>query len=232
MGFGFWSYGQATYHDRVRKAFVEKEPIPMSDIKKALALNDKLVLIEGKIFSKETFDSRNNKKVVLERYKEEFKYKNSNKDWKDIKESSFFKVIPFYIKDDKNSILIDPFGVDKTFLGSSEIKTEEKDDKIIQKSLWTYENGKKIYVLGNIESKGEQIVINNPNIYKSIFSGLLDREPFIITDLSKSEIADKASKLGKSIYFASLALFAAGGIALLSSILNIIKNWNKVAEEN
>ncbi|MFN4150251.1 MAG: hypothetical protein ACK4IX_04855, partial [Candidatus Sericytochromatia bacterium] len=183
------------------------------------------------INSNETFVSRNNKKVVLERYKEEFKYQKSNKDWKDIKDSSFFKVIPFYLKNSNNSILIDPFGIDKTFLGTAEEKIENVEDKVIKKSLWTYEIGKKVSVLGNIQSKGEQLVLNNPNIYKSVFSGLFDKEPFIVTDLSKTEVANKASQLGKSIYFASLALFAAGGIAILSSIMNIFKNFNKTQED-
>jgi hypothetical protein len=232
IGFGAWSYGQASYHDKVRKAFVEKEVIAMQDLKKALALTDKIVLVEGLINSTETFISRNNKKVVLERYREEFKYQKSNKDWKDIKETSFFKVIPFYLKNNNNSILIDPFGVDKTFLGTAEEKIETVDDKIIKKSLWTYEIGKKVYVLGNLESKGDQLVLNNPNIYKSVFSGLFDKEPFIVTDLSKTEVANKASQLGKSIYFASLALFAAGGIAILSSIMNIFKNFNKTQLED
>ena len=223
FGFGAWTYGESLHHDKVRKYFTEKTITKIQDLKTASILSDKMVIIQGKIVFGETFLSRNNKKVVLERYKEEFKYKDSNKDWKDIKDNSIFKVIPFKIEENSNYVLIDPYSVDKTFLGNAETKTEEIDNKIIKKSLWTFEPNQKVYILGAIQNKAGQMVIDNPNLYKSVFSSLWEKEPFIITNMEPAEVANKAKELGKSIYFASLALFLVGAFTLVMSVVKIFR---------
>lgn len=229
IGFGGWTYRQSVYDDKVRKYFIEKTITPIKSLKDASNLSNRIVLVQGKIISDETFIGKNNKKVVLERYLEEIK--NNNK-WKTVKDSQIFKVSPFKIKDDNNNlVLVDPYDLDKTFLGKPEETISNENGKEIKKSLWEIEEGESVLILANIENKAGILVLSNPNIYKSIFDSMWNKEPFIITTFEKTEAAKKATELGKSVYFASIALFAAGIFFILSSISNIIRASKQVNKD-
>ena len=228
IGFAGWTYGQSIYHEKVRKYFYEKPVSEIENLKTLSALTDRIVLLTGNVIASETFTSRKNKKVILERYLEETKKINSKKDWHTEKKSSFFKVLPFKLKGDKTEVLIDTFGLDKTYIGIPEINIITEDKRLRKKSLWIIEPSQNVYILGNVESKANQLVINNPNLYKSFFIPFWKKEPFIITTMSKLEVPNKAIEIGQNLYYVSLALFTVGGFFLISSLSNIIKTYNSL----
>lgn len=233
MAFGVWTYTQALYHDKVVKYFQEKQETKISNLKQASLLSDKIVLLKGKILSTESFDGKNQIKVVIERYREEKKTKNSKKDWKVIKANSFFKAIPFKLQDDSNNnVLIDTNDVDKTFLGEPQIKHEETDTEIIQKNLWQFKNDDEVYVMGELENKAGSFVISNPNVKKSFFENLISKEPFIITNYSPKEIESKAKDIGNSIHYSSIAVFIVSGFIFISGLMRLIKGVRNGDGEN
>lgn len=226
FGFGAWTYNQSIYEDKVRKYFLEKNITPIKDLKTVANLSDKMVLIQGEVVADQTFISKDNKKVVLERYEEETK--NLNNNWKIVKDSPFFKALPFKIKDkENNTVLIDPYDIDKSFLSNPREEIKKENGQEIKKSYWSFLPNQKLYILGNMDNKSGVMVINSPNLYKSVSS--LQREPFIVSSLEKTEVITKAMKIGKSIYYASMALFAAGIFFVISSISNIAKNYKKIS---
>ncbi len=246
MGFGYWSYNQSLFSNKIKNYFQEKGITSFNNLKPIASLSDRLVIVKGNIVADETFISRKGNKVVLERFQEEVKDKNSNReDWKIIKETKFFRVLPFWLKENSNNspkeapvdikntnkVLIDAFGLDKTYLGLPEIKTEEINNQLKRTSIWTLSPGQTVHILGNVENKGGQLVINSPNLYKSSFNPFTEMEPFIITSMSVFEVTNKAMDLAKSVYYVSLALFAIGAFFLFNSIVNILKNKNKLQDD-
>lgn len=225
LSFGAWTYAQSLYHDNVRKFVSEKAETKIENLKEAQLLSDKFVLLKGIISNSETFKGKNNSNVILERYAEEKKDKGSRKDWKLIKENSYFKIIPFklYNKEKTSYVLVDSYDVDKTFLGKSETKEEEKDNVLFQKSLWQFKNEEEVYVIGKLENKSGQLIITNPNLNKSIYSGDFLKEPFIITKYKPQELAEKSKTIGLSIFYSSIALVFISAFVFISSIFNIIK---------
>lgn len=224
IGFGAWTYSQSIYTDKIRKAFIEKTPTEIKNLKNIALLSDKLVLVTGQIEATETFKSMNNKPVVLERYREE---QETSKGWKEIKDSGTFKVVSFKLKMGNESVIVDPFGLDKAYIGEPQTKVEKRDNNNIKKSLWNIYSGQKVNIIGNIDNKSGILVINNPNIYKSYFDGLFNKEPFIITTMETSQAANKALEIGKSIYYSSFALFTVGVFFIFSSIGNVIKHYRQ-----
>lgn len=233
MAFGVWTYTQALYHDRVVKYFQEKQETKISNLKQASLLSDKIILLKGKIIATESFEGKNQLKVVIERYREEKKTKNSKKDWKVIKANSFFKAIPFKLQDDtNNNVLIDSNDIDKTFLGDPIIKQEEIETEIIQKNLWQFKNDDEIYVMGELENKAGNFVISNPNIEKSFFENITSKEPFIITKYSPKEMVKKAKDIGNSIHYSSIAVFIVSGFIFMTALMRIIKGVRNGDGEN
>lgn len=226
--FGAWTYTQSIYTDNIRKAFTQKTETSMANLKNVSVLADKNVIVSGTIQADETFKSRTGEKVVLERYKEE---KETAKGWKDINESILFKVVSFKLKNGNESVIIDPFGLDKTYLGEPISSIENVNGEKIKKSHWVLKPNQKITILGNVDNKSGIIVINNPNIYNSIIDNTFKKVPFIITTMKKNETADKASDIGKSIYYSSLALFAVGIFFIFTSIGNVMKHY-QVSQNN
>jgi hypothetical protein len=231
MGFGFWTYNQSLSDKKVLEYFRNKPVTAFKNLKTVSALSDRMVIIKGEIAADETFTGKDGQKVVLERIQEETKDKNSNRGWKEVKESRFFKLLPFWIKENSNKVLVDGFGLDKTFLGNPEIKTDEQKDQFIRTKKWTMVPGQVVYVLGNIENKGGQLIINSPNLYASGFNPFAPKEPFVITSWSLFEITSKALELSQNVYYMSLALFAVGAFFLFSSISNIFKNYGKIKND-
>lgn len=244
MGFGYWTYNQSVYDNKVKEYFSSRKITPFNQLKTISSLSDRLVIVKGEIFSDENFLSKSGKKVVLERFQEETKDKNSIKDWKIDKESKFFKVLPFWLKEksessstlnhttskpDKSSkVLIDAYAFDKTFLGFPETKTEEVNTQLKRISTWQLSPGQTVYVMGNIENKGGQLIINSPGLYKEGFNPFTPKVPFIITSFSVLQIINKANELAKGVYYVSLALFAVGVFFLLNSIKNIMQTYHKI----
>lgn len=224
FGFSAWTYGQSIYTEKIKKSFAQITPTEINNLKNVSLLSNKTVLVTGKIISNESFLSRDKQKVVLERYKEE---SQTAKGWKDINDSISFKVVPFKIKNDKaQEVFIDPYGLDKTYIGEPERKIENG----IRKSLWKLKLGQKINVLGNVDNNAGNLVINDPNLKKSFVETIFDKEPFIVTSMERSQTAVKAEELYKSIYFSSLALLAVGIFFIFSSITNVLKQYRKTRE--
>ncbi|MFN8673489.1 MAG: hypothetical protein U0457_15570 [Candidatus Sericytochromatia bacterium] len=230
FSFGVWTFMQSTYQDKIRKDFQEKQEISFEKLKDVKLLSDKIILVKGKILDTDTFNGKHNKKVVIERYTEEKKNINSKKDFKVIKENSYFKTIPFklYFGDKNNSILVDTYNIEKAFLGEPELKEEKFDTEILNKKLWQFRPNEEIYVMGLLEEKAGEFVITNPNLNKSFFD--FSKEPFIITKYKPSEVAIKARDIAKSIFYSSIALMSITIFICVSSIINIVKN--KKAQEN
>lgn len=225
FGFSAWTYGQSIYTEKIKKSFSQITATEINNLKNVSLLSNKTVLVTGQIISSsESFLSRDNQKVVLERYKEE---SQTPKGWKDINDSITFKVVPFKIKNDKaQEVFIDPYGLDKTYIGEPERKIENG----IRKSLWKLKLGQKINVLGNVYNNAGSLVINDPNLKKSFMETIFDKEPFIVTSMEKSQTAVKAEELYKSIYFSSLALLTVGIFFIFSSITNVLKQYRKTRE--
>ncbi|RYX91618.1 hypothetical protein EON78_06665 [bacterium] len=224
FGFSAWTYGQSIYTEKIKKSFAQITATEINNLKDVSLLSTKTVLVTGNIISDQSFLSRDKQKVVLERYKEE---SQTSKGWKDINDSFSFKVVPFKIKNDKaQEVFIDPYGLDKTYIGEPERKIENG----IRKSLWKLKLGQKINVLGNVDNNAGSLVINDPNLKKSFVETIFDKEPFIITSMEKSQTAVKAEELYKSIYFSSLALLAVGIFFIFSSITNVLKQYKKTKE--
>jgi hypothetical protein len=246
MAFSYWTYNQSLFNNKI-KTYLQTKPVTsISNLKTIAALTDRLVLVKGEIVADETFTGKKGKKVVLERFQEETKDKNSNKDWKEVTESRFFKFNPFWLKEKSKGessggeisspkVLIDGYGLDKTYLGTPEIndlKTENEVNILKRTKYWSLSPGQTAIVLGNVENKGGQLIINSPNLYISDFNPFAKKEPFIITSFSESEITEKALGISKSLYYTSLALLAIGVFFLLSSLNNILKNYQKLKSEN
>lgn len=232
MCISLWTYRQSAYNDKISKYFSEKTITGFERLKDVANLTDKKVLLKGSIASGETFKSKDGTDVVLERYKEEEKDRNPAKGWKLIKGSVIFKVIPFNLKENSNKILIDPFGLDKTFLGNPETKKEIVNGQELLKSTWKFVPGQTLYILGNIENKAGQLIVNNPDFNNSFFTSLWNKEPFIITTMYPSEVSEKARDMAKSVYFASLALAAVGVFFIITGINNIFKKLNSKADNH
>lgn len=233
MAFGVWTYTQALYHDKVVKYFQEKQETKISNLKEASLLSDKIVLLKGKIIATESFEGKDKTKVVIERYREEKKTKNSKKDWKVIKENSFFKAIPFKLQDKTNSnVLIDSNDIDKTFLGDPQIKQEETDTEILQKNLWQFKNNDTVYVMGELENKAGNYIVSNPNMKKSFFETLTSKDPFIITKYSPKEMISKSKDIGNSIHYSSIAVFIVSGFIFINGLMTIFKNIKSGDGEN
>ncbi len=124
--------------------------------------------------------------------------------------------------------MIDPFGLDKAYLGESESRIENINGDKVKKSLWVLKNNQVVNILGNLDNKSGVLVINNPNLYKSFIEGIFYKEPFIITTMGKSQTANKASDIGKSIYYSSFALFAVGIFFILNSLGNVFKHYKQI----
>lgn len=225
LGFGIWTYSQSLYSEKIKKSFIEKEISNIKDLNNISLLSNKNVLLTGQIQASSTFNSRDNQKVVLERYKEE---KETAKGWQEIKDNSFFKVIPFKLNSSNQTIIVDPYGLDKAYIGVPKSKIEIVDGIKIKKNLWILKEGQKVNILGNIENKSGVLVVNNPNLYKSFFDSLFNKEPFIITSMEKGETANKANEIGKSIYYSSFALFAVGIFFIFNSIINVLKHYKNI----
>lgn len=226
LGFSAWTYSQSLYTEKIKNSFSQNEITLIKNLKEISLLSNNSVIIKGEVIANESFLSKDGQKVVLERYREENK---TAKGWKEIKENSYFKVIPFKLKDEKSQeVFIDPYGVDKAYVGDPETKIENEN---LKKSFWKIKKGQKVLILGNVENKTGNIVINNPNLRKSIFDSIFKKEPFVITTMDMSQTAIKASEIGNSIFLSSIALLTVGIFFIIYSLSNVLKHYKQTKEE-
>ncbi len=222
FGFSAWTYSQSIYTEKIKNSFYQNEITKISNLKDTSLLSNNIAIISGEIVSDENFLSKDGQKVVLERYKEENK---TARGWQEIKDTNYFKVIPFKIRDkSQKEVFIDPYGLDKAYVGEPKTKNENES---LKKSFWKIKKGQKVLILGRVENKNGNFVISDPNLRKSIFESLFDKEPFIITTMDKTQIAIRAEEIGKSIFISSIALLIVGIFFIFYSFANILKNYRQ-----
>jgi len=220
--FSAYFFFQANYNNKVKKYFLNKVPVTTEMLKNISLSSDKNVLITGIVSPENFFLTESGKKVVAHYHKEEIGYKKSNK-WKELKDATFFRSIPFTLNDKNGYVVIDNVDIDKNYLCKKNIKTENLEkDKIKQISECFIEVNTPITVFGRVENKVGQIIITNPNIGNPFLS-IIAKEPFIVTSYPIKDIVKKASQISLGIYFVTLAVFIIGAFSFINSIIKLMK---------